>query len=69
MKSHLWSSFYVDAVLETNPRKQLRRIRQAERAILKRLGKNPYRIDLPELQIIEGARNRLKELKEARGFH
>ena len=61
-----WPRLYLNAILEHDPRKQPKRIRQAERAILKRLNGVDFIIRSEE-QLIAGAMSRLAELKKARG--
>lgn len=66
--SYLWSRLYMNAVLETDSRKLRQRIREAERAIRKRLSSN-LPIDPAEQQIMTGARARVKSLKDERLSH
>jgi len=68
MNSYLWSCLYASAILETDPRKLPKRIKQAERAIRERLD-SATPINDPEQSLLVGAKSRLKELKEIRGFH
>ena len=68
MKSYLWSSFYASAILETDQRKLAKRIREAERAIRKRLD-SALPISDPEQSLLAGATSRLKDLKAVRGLH
>lgn len=68
MNSYLWSRFYASAILETDPRKLPKRIKEAERAIRQRLD-STMPINDPEQSLLVGAQSRLKELKEIRGFH
>jgi hypothetical protein len=66
-KSPLWSRLYVNAILETDSRKLPQRIREAERAIRKRLSSS-LPVDAAEQEIMTGARARLKSLKTERLF-
>jgi hypothetical protein len=58
----MWSRLYVNAILETDSRKLLQRIREAEWAIRERLTSS-LPIDGPEQELMTGARARLKSLK------
>jgi hypothetical protein len=60
--SYSWQGAYQCAVLETNPAQMASRIEAALRAIEKRFG-TTVRIDQPESEAIEAARNALAVLR------
>jgi hypothetical protein len=64
MKSYLWSREYLNAIMETDPRKRRQRIRAAEYAIGQRL-RSIKNIEMPEQRLIARAKTRLQELKAA----
>jgi hypothetical protein len=58
----MWSRLYVNAILATDSRKLLQRIREAEWAIRERLSSS-LPIDRAEQELMTGARARLRLLK------